>query len=467
MAIQLPDFSLAKILVYGDVMLDRYWQGATSRISPEAPVPVVHVKDADDRPGGAGNVALNIASLGGDVQLFAPCGVDEAGQILEKKLQGAGIKTALQRSYDRPTVLKLRVLSGHQQMLRLDFEETEPQDHSLLQQQCIAQLVQANCLILSDYNKGALQDPQPLIKAAKGLNIPVIVDPKGSDFSKYRGATLLTPNFKEFVHVVGECDREAVILQRGMDLIEACELTALLLTRGAKGMMLIQPGQPILHLPARSSEVFDVTGAGDTVVATLAASLGAGQSFEEGTKLANIAAGHVVSKLGAAQITVSDMQQCLDDEGRCYATVLNQSQLQRCLETALGDGDKVTIIQGGFDSLGVRDIQLFAGAKAMGERLIIVTPEKADANDMHSISRRHTVLAGLEAVDWIVSCAETQFEAILKTICPDKGEIVTEQGFLWMSHLNGNLKLLKDFWVSDWSSVREKVARSQDAIIVE
>lgn len=472
MRIQLPDFSLAKVLICGDVMLDRYWQGTTSRISPEAPVPVVHVKGADDRPGGAGNVALNVASMGATVQLFAPCGDDEAGQILERTLQSAGIISHLAVSAERPTVMKLRILSVNQQLLRLDFEDIAEQDHSALQNDCVTHLDRANVLILSDYGKGALNDPQPLIQAAAKLNKPVIVDPKGADFSKYRGASIITPNFKEFQDVVGECVDEDAILERGLNLINQQELTALLVTRGARGMMLIQPGEPAVHLPARSNEVFDVTGAGDTVVAVLAASIGAGASFADGTRLANIAAGQVVSKLGAAQITSEEMSQCLEDEGRHHAAVVDQAELQRCFQMALDNDETVTIIQGDFDCISVQDLRLLDAAKAQGERLLIVTPNQAQSDEIHSIVRRHRVLGGLKAVDWIFSCAKGQFETILELVYPQSLSVdansdypIENKDFSWIIYNGGKLRRFNGFWTSHIEPVVDNVLKSEEAII--
>ncbi|RMF17300.1 MAG: D-glycero-beta-D-manno-heptose-7-phosphate kinase, partial [Gammaproteobacteria bacterium] len=268
MQVTTPSFHKGRVLVVGDIMLDRYWHGDTSRISPEAPVPVVKVGGHEDRPGGAANVALNVAALGGAAVLSGLTGDDEAADALSRALASAGILTDFSRQAGLPTITKLRVMSRHQQLLRLDFEESfagvDPGD---LLARALVQMENAQAVVLSDYGKGGLSDPQSLIRAARERNLPVLIDPKGADFSKYRGATLITPNLGEFEAVVGHCATEAELVERGNRLMSELELDALLVTRSEHGMTLLRPGQPELHFPARAKEVFDVTGAGDTVIA--------------------------------------------------------------------------------------------------------------------------------------------------------------------------------------------------------
>src|SRR5688572_4345356 len=259
-------FERAQILVVGDLMLDRYWQGTSSRISPEAPVPVVNVSQTEDRPGGAGNVALNMAALGCSVSLVGIIGNDEAGQILHDRLKAANIQTNFQISRTKPTITKLRVVSRHQQLLRMDFEEKfDVTDSSEFVGKVKSLIGHTDVLVLSDYAKGSLLDCQSLIRMARDAGIPVLVDPKGNDFSCYRGATILTPNFHEFEAVVGKCTSEWDMVAKGEALMQELDLQALLVTRGEQGMTLLRHHQPELHLPARAREVFDVTGAGDTV----------------------------------------------------------------------------------------------------------------------------------------------------------------------------------------------------------
>ncbi|MGS6554883.1 PfkB family carbohydrate kinase, partial [Escherichia coli] len=254
MKVTLPEFERAGVMVVGDVMLDRYWYGPTSRISPEAPVPVVKVNTIEERPGGAANVAMNIASLGANARLVGLTGIDDAARALSKSL-----------------------LSRNQQLIRLDFEEGfEGVDPQPLHERINQALSSIGALVLSDYAKGALASVQQMIQLARKAGVPVLIDPKGTDFERYRGATLLTPNLSEFEAVVGKCKTEEEIVERGMKLIADYELSALLVTRSEQGMSLLQPGKAPLHMPTQAQEVYDVTGAGDTVIGVLAATLAAG-----------------------------------------------------------------------------------------------------------------------------------------------------------------------------------------------
>lgn len=268
MKLSMPRFDQAPVLVVGDVMLDRYWHGATSRISPEAPVPVVRVEQHEDRPGGAANVALNIAALGAQALLVGVTGRDEAADSLANSLKAAGVDARFQRIDSQPTIVKLRVMSRHQQLLRVDFEEPFRTDAAALAVDVESLLAKVKVLVLSDYGKGALQNHQVLIQAARARNIPILADPKGKDFAIYRGASLITPNLSEFETIVGRCADEAELVAKGQALMSELDLGALLVTRGEHGMTLLRHGQPALHLPARAREVFDVTGAGDTVIST-------------------------------------------------------------------------------------------------------------------------------------------------------------------------------------------------------
>jgi len=310
MKLEMPRFHHARVLVLGDIMLDRYWEGHAARISPEAPVPVVRVEHVTDRPGGAANVALNVAALGSASRLGGFCGDDEKAGSLQDMLAAAGVDCALTRLPGRATTTKLRVISRHQQLLRLDFEEPAPGAGTAgLAERLPALLEGCDVLVLSDYAKGALDAPAPLIAAARERNIPVLVDPKGSDFSRYRGATLLTPNLQELETVVGPCPTEAELVTRGQRLMADLGFAALLVTRGEHGMTLLRPGQEELHLPARTREVFDVTGAGDTVIAVYTAALAAGATYLDAANLANHAAGLAVRELGTATITADQIRE--------------------------------------------------------------------------------------------------------------------------------------------------------------
>jgi D-beta-D-heptose 7-phosphate kinase/D-beta-D-heptose 1-phosphate adenosyltransferase len=280
----IPRFEQARILIAGDVMLDRYWHGPSSRISPEAPVPIVKVEEVEERPGGAANVAVNIATLGGQVRVLGVAGADEAATVLETKLHRLGMASDLIRLPGQATITKLRVLSRNQQLLRLDFEDGFPDfEPAALHERFTASLPDCDVVVLSDYQKGALRRIEDLIAAARAAGQAGAGRPQGPhDFDRYRGATLLTPNLAEFETVAGPCRGDQELTDKGQALLERLELGALLITRGEQGMTLLQDGAEPLHLAARAREVYDVTGAGDTVIATLAAGLAAGLALSGG-----------------------------------------------------------------------------------------------------------------------------------------------------------------------------------------
>ena len=426
MQLSMPRFDQAPVLVVGDVMLDRYWHGGTSRISPEAPVPVVKVEHREDRPGGAANVALNIAALGAQALLVGVTGVDEAAESLGLSLAAAGVRTHFQRIANQPTIVKLRVISRHQQLLRMDFEEPFATDTAALAAQVEQLLAGVKVLVLSDYGKGALQNHQVLIQAARARGIPVLADPKGKDFSIYRGASLITPNLAEFETIVGRCADEAELVGKGAKLMAELELGALLVTRGEHGMTLLRPEHPALHLPARAREVFDVTGAGDTVISTLAAALAAGEQLPQAVALANLAAGIVVGKLGTAAISAPELRRAIQREVGSERGVLGLEQLQLAIEDARAQGEKIVFTNGCFDILHAGHVTYLEQARAQGDRLIVavnddasVTRLKGPGRPINAVDRRMAVLAGLGAVDWVISFAEDTPERLLAQLKPD------------------------------------------------
>jgi D-glycero-beta-D-manno-heptose-7-phosphate kinase len=292
----------ARLLVVGDVMLDRYWFGDVSRISPEAPVPVVVVGRIEERLGGAANVARNIAAMGAGAGLLSVVGEDEAAGCIQELLKADGIDAQLHRDPGLVTTIKLRVIGRQQQLLRIDFE-TEP-GHEVLMSKLAdfeAKLKNADLVILSDYGKGGLKHIERMIAAARAAGKPVLVDPKGDDYSRYKGATLLTPNRSEFREVAGRWKSEDDLTERAQNLRSKLGLEALLITRSEEGMTLYREGER-LHVPAVAREVYDVSGAGDTVIAILGVMLAAGASFAESVQFANKAAGIVVGKLGTAVV---------------------------------------------------------------------------------------------------------------------------------------------------------------------
>lgn len=297
----------ARVLIVGDVMLDRYWFGVVERISPEAPVPVAKIEHIEDRVGGAGNVARNIASLGGQASLLSVVGEDEAAEQLIQLLQKDRITLVMHRDPQIKTTVKLRVIAKQQQLIRADFEDRP--SHEVLANKLddyIKLLPETDVVILSDYGKGGLDQVHKMIEAAKKIGKRVLIDPKGSDYSRYQGATLLTPNKNEFKQVVGEWQSEAEMTEKAQKLRQTLDLEALLITRSEEGMSLYT-AQEVIHHPTLAREVYDVSGAGDTVIGTMGLMLAAGLSFNEAIDWSNRAAGIVVGKLGTATVSADEL----------------------------------------------------------------------------------------------------------------------------------------------------------------
>jgi len=300
-------FHTTKILVVGDVMLDRYWFGDTERISPEAPVPVVAIKTVDERLGGAANVARNGASLGAQFSLLGFIGDDEPGRQVLSMLKKQKIHSLLQVDPTLPTIVKLRVVARQQQLIRLDFEE-EPKLNTLMSKFRVFEeaLPEAKAVIFSDYGKGALKHITKMIELAKASGKIVLVDPKGSDYTKYTGATVITPNRSELRQVIGQWSSETDLANKTQTLRESLRLEAILLTRSEEGMTLFRKDS-IIHVQAQAREVFDVSGAGDTVISILAVALAAGWDWQFAMALANRAGGIVVGKLGTATVSWEEL----------------------------------------------------------------------------------------------------------------------------------------------------------------
>ncbi len=307
-ATDIQQFRQARLLVVGDVMLDRYWFGDTERISPEAPVPVVHVSKVDERLGGAANVARNAASMGAQISILGVVGDDEPGRRIEELLKAQGVKSFLQRDASLPTTVKLRVVARQQQLIRLDFEQT-PTHEALLNklEQFQSLLKDVDAVIFSDYGKGGLTHVTQMIAAARAAGKVVLVDPKGDEYSKYQGASIITPNRSELRQVIGRWKDESELTLKAQQLREQLKLDALLLTRSEEGMSLFTAAG-VEHVKADAREVFDVSGAGDTVIATMAVALAAKWPAGQAMKLANKAGGIVVGKLGTATVSLEELQ---------------------------------------------------------------------------------------------------------------------------------------------------------------
>lgn len=427
MKIDLPPFESARVLVVGDAMLDRYWHGGASRISPEAPVPVVRVQEAEERPGGAGNVALNIAALGTDVSLLAVTGEDEAATTLEQALQSAGVRCTFERTAGVHTVTKLRVMSRHQQLIRLDFEDDfdgyRPDRLLNAYEQALSR---CDLVLLSDYGKGTLGPVRQLIDSALERNLPVLVDPKAEGFERYRGASLITPNLSEFEHSVGTCESEQDIEERGTQLLAAHGIGALLITRGERGMTLLRPDSGPLHMPTEAREVFDVTGAGDTVISVLAAALAAGATLESATALANLAAGVVVGKLGTASASIPELRRAAHDLGWGGKILHQAGQLVEAVADAHAHGETVVMTNGCFDLLHAGHVGYLEQARRLGDRLVVAVNDDASVRrlkgpqrPLNSVQARMEVLAALRCVDWVVAFSEDTPQQLICEVQPN------------------------------------------------
>ena len=449
MKITLPAFENAKVLVVGDLMLDRYWHGGSSRISPEAPVQVVNVGQIEERPGGAGNVALNIASLGSNATLLGITGEDEAADSLHTKLSAANVDCDFERVAGVPTITKLRVISRQQQLIRLDFEEHfDGRGTAGLASRMEKNIEGCGAVILSDYAKGTLDNIQALIKIANNHSVPVLVDPKGTDFEKYRGATLITPNLHEFEAVVGACKDEQTLVERGNELLKKHQWKALLVTRGEHGMTLLRQDKPELHLPALAREVFDVTGAGDTVIGTLASALAAGSEIEDAVSLANTAAGIVVVKLGTATVSAHELRRKLRTAGDTGTGVMNEQQLQMAVEEAKAHGESIVMTNGCFDILHAGHVAYLRQARALGDRLIIAVNSdesvrglKGDGRPVNPCDRRMSVLSALGSVDWVVEFTEDTPQRLISQLLPD---VLVKGGDYRVEEIAGHKEVLKN-----------------------
>ena len=436
----LPDMSASNVTVIGDVMLDRFWTGATRRMSPEAPVPVVNVSSQEDRAGGAGNVAVNLAQLGLTVSLVGLCGDDEHARALRSCVEEAGVRwNVMPCAAD--TIVKLRVLSRNQQLLRMDFEESlSPHANDLFVGFAAQHLIDADLIVFSDYAKGSLALIESLIARCRSLGKTTLVDPKGHDFDRYRGATVLTPNLTELEAVVGPCQDDATLIAKAETLRSALELEAILVTRSEAGMTLIQAGSAPQHFAASAQEVFDVTGAGDTVIATLAGCLSAGLPMAEAARIANRAAGVVVAKLGTASVTPDELT--MVGEGLRGAPdrqgVVSASDMLDVVAEARGRGQRVVMTNGCFDLLHPGHIAYLEQASTLGDMLVVAVNDddsvrrlKGDARPVNAIADRMAVLVGLSAVDYVLPFSEDTPAKLIEALAPDVlvkgGDYVVEE----------------------------------------
>jgi D-beta-D-heptose 7-phosphate kinase/D-beta-D-heptose 1-phosphate adenosyltransferase len=407
-------------------MLDRYLFGSTGRISPEAPVPVVHVQETDDRPGGAANVAVNLASLGVTTSLVGVVGEDAAAEALESMMSACGISCDFARADDRPTITKTRVQSRGQQLIRLDEENAAAMPGDAVTSTLRDAIDGAGAVVLSDYGKGALSEVTAMIAICRDASIPVLVDPKGTDFRKYRGASLITPNQSEFEAVAGKSESEEDLVKRARAMMDDLELDALLVTRSEKGMLLVESGAEPLFLSTQAREVYDVTGAGDTVIATLAGALASGQNLASAAALANIAAGLVVRKIGVATVTPGEISAALHQRGQGGRGLVDLDTLLALVGESRGRNERVIMTNGCFDVLHAGHVAYLEEAKSLGDRLVVAVNDddsvrrlKGESRPINALEDRLLVLAGLAAVDWVVPFAEDTPARLIAAVLPD------------------------------------------------
>jgi len=421
-----PDFAKARIIVIGDVMLDRYWSGQAARISPEAPVPVVRVKAIEDRVGGAGNVALNIAKLGGKVTLLGVVGDDAEGEILRRLLEAEGVDCDFVVEPEIRSICKLRVMAQHQQLIRIDFEETALQfDAAALLARLVKHLPKNNTVVFSDYGKGTLADVAMYINKAKQAGIKVLVDPKGVDYQRYTQADLITPNLSELQAVVGVSEQEDDLIEKGRNLLKRCQIPTLLLTRGEAGMTLIQDDQ-VHSLPAQAKDVFDVTGAGDTVIAVMALGVALDMALYEAMYLANLAGGIVVGKLGTSTVSLQELTRAMHGDRDSRYGIVSEDELAQILAGAKAHDERIIMTNGCFDLLHAGHVTYLQQAKALGDRLVVAVNSdtsvkrlKGESRPINGLQERMTVLAALAYVDWVVSFEEETPERLYCRLLPD------------------------------------------------
>lgn len=427
MNIQIPDYRKSKVLVIGDVMLDRYWLGSATKISPEAPVPVVNHRQILESAGGAANVAMNLACLGVQTKIIGITGDDNDATILKNILSKQNISFDFCLS-KKPTITKTRIMSQHQQLLRVDNEKLPLTSNSLFD------IIENNIddfdyIVLSDYGKGTLSDVKAIIELINSKGKKALVDPKGNDFTKYTGSFLITPNLSEFKQISGDINSEEELESKANKLILELNLNSLLLTRSEDGVSLFQKTENgIKHIKhkTKAKEVYDVTGAGDTVIATLAASLAANCSLDDSVELANLAAGVVVAKTGTATLTARELDKALHQSRFIQQGFVSKEILLNELEKAKAKGESIVMTNGCFDILHTGHVNYLEQAKKLGDRLLVainsdasITELKGPDRPANKLESRANVLAALRSVDWVVCFSEQTPTKIISECKPD------------------------------------------------
>ena len=427
MARMLPPVSPSRIVVVGDVMVDRYWFGEAARISQEAPVPVVDVVATEDRPGGAANVALNVVAMGAPCTLVGAVGTDTAAARMRATLEAAGVLCDLVEMRGWETTRKLRVVSQRQQLIRADFDRHLPDSvGGQIAVRLQAHVASAEVLIIEDYDKGVVEVPEEIVRLARAGGLTVVVDPKHKDFAHYRGANVIKPNADEFERAVGAWTNEADFARQGAELLARIGIGTLVVTRGGAGSTVIGRDGLVRHLPASDVEVFDRTGAGDTVAAALGVGLGLGWDAVASARMANVAAGLVCARMGTSAVTVPEINQAVAATVRPDEGVLTREQLAAAVALARSRGERIVFTNGCFDILHAGHVGYLEEARELGDRLVVAVNDDASAarlkgpgRPVNALERRMRVLEGLSSVDWVTPFSEDTPEALLETLRPE------------------------------------------------
>ena len=444
-------------LIIGDIILDEYWLGNSNRISPEAPIPVVDIVNNNFRLGGAGNVALNLSKIEQNVNIVCSVGRDEDGKIIEKILKKKKIKFHLNKINFGKSIKKLRVFSGHHQMMRLDFESQKENYKIKLDNKLKKKIDNSKLILLSDYNKGSLLDIKKIIKYAKSKSKLIIIDPKGTDFSKYKNASIITPNMIEFTGVVGEVNNKSQLIRKARDLLQKNNLIGILITQGKDGMTFITKNK-VIHKKAFSQMVFDVTGAGDTVIAIFSAYLNSGKRYEESMEMANIAASTVIKKIGTAVIDKKEIEEIYENREKALDKKFFSSKqmILKKIQSIRKKKLKIVMTNGCFDILHAGHLHLFKNAKKLGDFLIVaingdksIRSLKGKERPINNLSARIEMLKALSCIDLVVVFKEITPLKIIKLISPDvlvKGgdyKIKNVVGADFVKSKNGKVKIIE------------------------
>ena len=439
----------ANVLVIGDIILDKYIYGSVDRVSPESPVPVLRPESEESRLGGAANVASNISSLGSKVSLQGVIGRDEAAEGLKALLKEKKVKGFFSTS-SLPTISKLRLLASRHQLLRIDVEEKFSIEEWSKTKALFSKIIsstKATVIVVSDYDKGTLRDIPFLIKQAAKKNIYTLIDPKGNDFSKYEGANIITPNYLEFSNAVGGVLSESDLTLKAKNLIEDLKLEALLITRGAEGMTLVEKQKDKMmrtDFSTLAQEVFDVSGAGDTVIASLAASIASGFNLSDSVRISNVAAGIVVGKSGTATPRLSELEASF----KTNADSFSKAQLKLICKEAKEDSLKVVFTNGCFDILHAGHLSYLEAAKELGDKLIVginndssVSKLKGKGRPINPLEERMALIQALKCVDYVVSFSE---DTPLKLIEFLKPNVLVKGADYKVKDIVGSESVIKD-----------------------